>query len=61
MIDNGRSFHNPEFTQFLKINGITPKYTVCVNTPYHPSTNGQAERFIQTMKNSLRKMLIKVK
>jgi len=53
-MDNGRSFRSAEFTQFLKANGITPKYTA----PYHPSTNGQAERFIQTMKNSLRKMLI---
>lgn len=53
VMDNGRSFRSTEFTQFLKVNKITPKYTA----PYHPSTNGQAERFIQTMKNSLRKIL----
>ncbi|KMQ89452.1 hypothetical protein RF55_10920 [Lasius niger] len=53
VMDNGRSFRSAEFVQFLKTNGITPKYTA----PYHPATNGQAERFIQTMKNSLRKML----
>lgn len=52
--DNSRSFRSADSVQFLKTNGITPKYTA----PYHPATNGQAERFIQTMKNSLRKMLI---
>ncbi|XP_011874603.1 PREDICTED: uncharacterized protein K02A2.6-like [Vollenhovia emeryi] len=53
IMDNGSNFRSTEFQQFLKINGITPKFIA----PYHPSTNGQAERFIQTMKNSLRKML----
>lgn len=51
--DNGRCFRSTDFVQFLKTNGITPKYTA----PYHPATNGQAEKFIQTMKKSLRKML----
>lgn len=53
VMDNGRNFRSAEFQQFLKANDITPKFIA----PYHPSTNGQAERFIQTMKNSLRKML----
>jgi hypothetical protein len=53
VMDNGRNFRSTEFTQFMESKGITPKYTA----PYHPSTNGQAERFIQTMKNALKKIL----
>lgn len=53
VMDNGRNFRSAEFGHFLKTNGIIPKFTA----PYHPATNGQAERFIQTMKNALRKML----
>lgn len=44
--DNGRTFKN-----FLKSCGIIHKYTA----PYNPATNRQAERFIQTLKNALRR------
>lgn len=57
VMDNGRNFRSTKFLHFLKINGSIPKFTA----PYHPSTNGQAERFIQIMKNSLRKMIKDVK
>lgn len=50
--DNGRTFISHEFQQFLKLNGIKHKVT----SPYNPATNGQAERFIQTLKRSLRRM-----
>lgn len=38
-----------EFRQFLKNNGILHKQ----GAPYHPATNGQAERYVQTIKNKL--------
>ncbi|XP_055920739.1 uncharacterized protein K02A2.6-like [Eupeodes corollae] len=38
--DNGPTFTSGEFRRFLKENGINHKFT----TPYHPATNGQAER-----------------
>lgn len=50
--DNGRTFTSTEFKSFLKQNGVQFKYTV----PYNPATNGQAERFVQTLKNALRCM-----
>lgn len=50
--DNAKTFTSIEFTSFLKINGITQKLI----TAYNPLTNGQAERFVQTLKNSLRRM-----
>ncbi|XP_026824410.1 uncharacterized protein K02A2.6-like [Ooceraea biroi] len=50
--DNGRTFIAEEFSDFLKNNGIRHRRTA----PYHPATNGLAERFVQTMKQSLRKL-----
>ncbi|XP_024885583.1 uncharacterized protein K02A2.6-like [Temnothorax curvispinosus] len=50
--DNGRSFTSNEFTNFLKVNGIIHKRTA----PFHPATNGQAERYVQTLKNALKRM-----
>ncbi|XP_055918578.1 uncharacterized protein K02A2.6-like [Eupeodes corollae] len=51
--DNGPTFTSGEFKRFLKENGINHKFTA----PYHPATNGQAERFVQNMKVALRKMI----
>ncbi|XP_011699197.1 PREDICTED: uncharacterized protein K02A2.6-like [Wasmannia auropunctata] len=50
--DNGRTFISKEFQLFLKQNGIFHKCTA----PYNPATNGLAERFVQTLKQGLRKL-----
>lgn len=50
--DNAKTFTTTEFKIFLKVNRITQKLTAS----YNPSTNGQAERFVQILKNSLRHM-----
>ena len=42
--DNGTAFTSEEFLSFLKMNGVCP-----VNSaPYHPASNGLAERAVQT-------------
>ena len=48
--DNRVQFTSDLFQQFLKENGIKH---VC-SAPHHPSTNGEAERFVQTFKNGMR-------
>lgn len=48
--DNGPQFVSTEFENFLKMNGI--RHTC--SAPYHPQTNGEAEHFVQTLKQSLR-------
>ncbi|XP_061398657.1 uncharacterized protein K02A2.6-like [Musca vetustissima] len=50
--DNGRNFKSSEFETFLKENGIRHFCTA----PYHPSSNGQAERFVQSVKSHLKKL-----
>lgn len=47
--DNGTQFTSDEFQQFLKKNSIEHVLTA----PGHPETNGQAENFVKTFKNSL--------
>ena len=49
--DNGPQFISQEFTDFLKQNGV--KQTLV--PPYHPSSNGAAERTVQILKRALRK------
>ncbi|KAL5517052.1 hypothetical protein EMCRGX_G002519 [Ephydatia muelleri] len=49
--DNGPQFVSKEFQRFMKVNGV--QHTRCA--PYHPSSNGLAERFVQTLKNALRR------
>ena len=48
VLDNGPQFTAVEFQHFLKGNGV--KYILC--TPYHPSSNGLAERFVRTFKQT---------
>ena len=50
--DNGTSLTSLEFESFFKENGIFYK----LSAPYHPATNGQAERYVQILKHSLEKM-----
>ncbi|VEN36375.1 unnamed protein product, partial [Callosobruchus maculatus] len=50
--DNGSNFVSFKFKRFLQENGVTAKLTA----PYHPATNGQAERYVQTLKKALRTM-----
>uniref|UniRef100_A0A8C3HCL2 Gypsy retrotransposon integrase-like protein 1 n=1 Tax=Chrysemys picta bellii TaxID=8478 RepID=A0A8C3HCL2_CHRPI len=48
--DNGPQFVSQEFQKFMKANGIHH----ITSAPYHPSTNGLAERSVQTMKQALK-------
>ena len=48
--DNGRQFTSEVFQNFMKANNI--KHTF--SAPYHPATNGQAERFVQTFKQAMK-------
>ena len=52
MSDNGPQFSCDLFKQFMANNGI--KHVT--SAPYHPATNGLAERFVQTFKRALRSM-----
>uniref|UniRef100_A0AC34R9C8 Integrase catalytic domain-containing protein n=1 Tax=Panagrolaimus sp. JU765 TaxID=591449 RepID=A0AC34R9C8_9BILA len=50
--DNGPQFKSEKFEGYCKNHGIK-----CLNSaPYHPQSNGQAERFVDTMKRTLKKM-----
>lgn len=48
--DNGPQFTSVEFEEFTKMNGIKH----CRSAPFHPSTNGEAERFVRTFKTAMR-------
>ena len=48
--DNGPQFIAEEFDEFTKCNGI--KHVK--SAPYHPASNGLAERFVQSLKQSLK-------
>ena len=47
--DNGPPFQSAEYKEFLRQNGIKRMLV----SLYHPSSNGLAERFVQTFKHSL--------
>jgi len=49
--DNGPQFISTDFRSFLENNGIRHLRS----PPYHPSTNGLAERAVQTFKNVMAK------
>jgi len=50
--DNGSNFTSAEFADFLTENGI--KHVK--SAPFHPSSNGLAERAVQSFKNGMKKM-----
>lgn len=49
--DNGTQFSSYQSNFYLQ-NGILHKFTA----PYHPQSNGQAERFVDTIKRALKKL-----
>jgi transposase InsO family protein len=50
--DNGSNFTSEEFADFMTQNGI--KHVK--SAPFHPSSNGLAERAVQSFKNGMKKM-----
>ena len=50
--DNGTCFVSAEFAAFLKRNGIKQ----ITSAPYHPASNGMAERAVQIVKQGLKKI-----
>ena len=49
--DNGPQFISDQFSSFLRSNGIKH----FKSAPYHRSTNGAAERLVQTFKKAIKK------
>ena len=49
--DNASYFTSQEFQDFVKLNGIRH----VTSAPYHPASNGLAERSVQTVKEFLKK------
>ena len=48
--DNGPQFISEEFKQFMSANGVKH----IKSSPYHPASNGAAERIVQTLKLALK-------
>lgn len=54
MSDNGPPFNSYDFNVFLERQGIE----VMKSPPYNPSSNGQAERLVRTVKEVLKRFLL---
>lgn len=50
--DNGPTFTGKDFQEFLRLRGIKH----ITSAPFHPASNGQAERYVATLKDSLRSL-----
>ena len=53
LTDNETSFTNDKAQEFVSMNGIKHIFFAF----YHPATNGQAERAVQSLKRSLHEIL----
>ena len=51
--DNGPPFDSSAFAQFCRCHGIIHSRS----SPYHPQSNGEAERFVQSFKDALKSAL----
>ena len=54
VIDNGSQFTSKDFKEFCEIYQIKHITT----TPFHPWSNSQAERFMDTLKRALKKLAL---
>jgi hypothetical protein len=52
MADNASYFQSDEMSTYCRSNGIR----LAASSPYHPRSNGQAERGVQSIKSALNKM-----
>ena len=50
VLDNGPQFSSKDFAVFMKENGVKH----IKSAPYHPFSNGAAERFVQTFKSAMK-------
>lgn len=55
--DGGPPFNSDHFVEFMSNQGIV----VLKSPPYHPASNGQAERTVRTVKEILKKILLEPK
>ena len=55
--DNAPGFISKEFQKFTTANGIRH----IVSPPYHPASNGAAERAVQVVKQALRKHVLDIR
>ena len=53
VLDNGPQFISEEFAAFMRQNHIKHIHSA----PYHPASNGLAERFVQSLKTGLKASL----
>ncbi|XP_055906656.1 uncharacterized protein K02A2.6-like [Eupeodes corollae] len=51
--DNGTQFTSAQFSEFCRSNAIHHVRTV----PFHPASNGEAERFVRTLKTAFKKLI----
>ncbi|KAK9704550.1 hypothetical protein QE152_g27784 [Popillia japonica] len=52
--DNGPPFNSADFAKFCQMNGIS----LLKSPPYHPQSNGSAERHVQIVKSALREEVL---